>query len=65
MFATRHPLLVLTSLAFWSMIWGVAGAFLSVPLTASIVIAFKHIPSCRWIAILLADDVALDEQARE
>ena len=27
------PVVVVLSLAFWSLIWGVAGAFLSIPLT--------------------------------
>jgi AI-2 transport protein TqsA len=51
------PFVVIVSLAFWGMIWGVAGAFLSVPLTAAIVITLNNIPSCQWLAILMADNV--------
>ena len=29
-----HPVTIIISLVFWSLIWGVAGAFLAVPLTA-------------------------------
>jgi predicted PurR-regulated permease PerM len=50
------PFVVIASLAFWSMIWGVVGAFLSVPMTTALVIACSHIPSCRWIAVLLSDE---------
>ncbi len=32
------PLVVLISLAFWAMLWGIGGAILSVPLTASLII---------------------------
>lgn len=48
------PFIVIASLAFWGMIWGVVGAFLSVPLTTALVIACSYIPSFRWIAVLLS-----------
>lgn len=50
------PFIVIASLAFWGTIWGVVGAFLSVPMTTALVIACSHVPSYRWIAILLSDD---------
>jgi predicted PurR-regulated permease PerM len=50
------PFVVMASLAFWAMIWGVVGAFLSVPLTTALIIVCSHIPSLRWIAILLSAD---------
>lgn len=50
------PFVVIASLAFWGMIWGVIGAFLSVPMTTAFVIVCSHIPSLRWIAILLLSD---------
>eukprot|EP00435_Cladocopium_sp_Y103_P003154 s1371_g1.t1 len=31
-----HPLIVVIALTFWSSVWGVAGAILSVPLTSVI-----------------------------
>ncbi len=54
------PFVVLASLTFWSTLWGVVGAFLSVPLTASIAIACSRIPSWRWLAVLLSEDGSLD-----
>lgn len=50
------PFAVIASLAFWGMMWGVVGAFLSVPMTTAFVIMCGHIPSLRWIAILLLAD---------
>lgn len=54
------PFVVLASLTFWTMLWGVVGAFLSVPLTASVAIACSRIPSWRWLAVLLSEDGSLD-----
>jgi AI-2 transport protein TqsA len=48
------PFIVMASLAFWAMIWGVVGAFLSIPLTTSLIIVCGHIPSLRWGAVLLS-----------
>jgi predicted PurR-regulated permease PerM len=50
------PFVVMASLAFWGMIWGVIGAFLSVPMTTAFAIVCSHVPSLRWIAILLLAD---------
>jgi AI-2 transport protein TqsA len=48
------PFIVMASLAFWAMIWGIVGAFLSIPLTTSLIIVCGHIPSLRWGAVLLS-----------
>lgn len=50
------PFVVLVSLTFWGTVWGIEGAFLSVPITASIIILCRDIPSVRGIAILLSAD---------
>jgi predicted PurR-regulated permease PerM len=47
------PFVVIASLAFWGMIWGVIGAFLSVPMTTAFVIVCSQTDSLRWIATLL------------
>lgn len=49
-------LVVLLSLAVWGLLWGIAGAFLSAPLTVMAMIALAQFKSTRWIAILLSDD---------
>ncbi len=48
------PFVVLLALAFWSTLWGVPGALLSVPLTASLVLVLAEIKTVRPIAILLS-----------
>jgi predicted PurR-regulated permease PerM len=49
-------LVVLASLAIWGALWGIAGAFLSAPLTVMAMIALAQFPSTRWIAILLSEN---------
>ena len=49
-----HPIVILISLIFWSMIWGVPGAFLATPMTAVIRIVLEKIPTTRPLAELLA-----------
>ena len=55
------PFVVMVSLAFWGMIWGLVGAFLSVPLTAAIAIACSKVQSWRWVAVLLSENGRVDE----
>ncbi len=52
--------LVILALTFWSTVWGLIGAFLSVPLTVCILIIFSHIPALRPVAILMSLDGRLD-----
>ncbi|MDA7963257.1 AI-2E family transporter [Ruegeria sp.] len=53
--------LVILALTFWTTIWGLIGAFLSVPLTVCILIIFSHIPALRPVAILMSLDGRLGE----
>jgi predicted PurR-regulated permease PerM len=50
------PLVVLLSLAFWGVIFGVAGAFLSTPLTVIVMAICAEFPATRGVAILLSSD---------
>lgn len=50
------PFVIMVALTFWTTIWGMVGAFLSVPITASTVIVCRNIQSLRWIAVLLSAD---------
>ncbi len=52
-----HPVVVVLSLLFFAYIWGVAGAFLAVPLTAVFRIVFERIPSTRPLAAALAGNL--------
>ncbi len=56
------PLLVITALVGWSMLWGVPGAFLCVPMTNIALLILANVSSTRWIAVLLSRDGALVEE---
>ena len=49
-----HPATVVTSLIFWTLVWGVPGAFLSVPLTASLRIVLSKIKHTHAVAEFMA-----------
>ncbi len=49
-----HPLVVLMSLIFWGVLWGVAGMFLAIPMTVMMKIAFAHNPQTAVFANILA-----------
>jgi predicted PurR-regulated permease PerM len=47
------PLAIILSLTFWGLVWGIAGLFLAVPITAAIAITCRNIAGLEWVAILL------------
>jgi len=49
-----HPVFVLFSLVFWGVLWGVAGLFLAVPLTACVKIVLQRIEFTRPAADVMA-----------
>jgi predicted PurR-regulated permease PerM len=48
------PFVILVSLAVWSALWGIAGAFLAVPMTACMALVFAEFEGTRPIAVLLS-----------
>ncbi|MFV0368845.1 MAG: AI-2E family transporter [Hyphomicrobiaceae bacterium] len=50
------PFAIMLGLAFWGTIWGIVGMFLSVPILVLLMIVCAHIPSWRWVAVLLSKD---------
>lgn len=48
------PLVVVLSLILWSMLWGIVGMLLSVPITVAIIIICSQFPTTRNVAILLS-----------
>ncbi|HWE46922.1 MAG TPA: AI-2E family transporter [Caulobacteraceae bacterium] len=48
------PVVVLLSLGFWSLIFGVTGALLSTPLTVIVIAIAGETQSLRWLAIMLS-----------
>ena len=49
-------LMILLSLSFWGMIWGIPGMFLSVPMMVMTAIVCAQFKGLRWIAVLLSVD---------
>ena len=58
-----HPVVILMSLVFWGMLWGIAGMFLSVPMTAVLQIFLERMEHTRPIADVMAG--RLDRVFRE
>ena len=50
------PLVVVLSLILWSMLWGVIGMLLSVPITVAIIIICSQFDTTRSVAVLLSRD---------
>jgi predicted PurR-regulated permease PerM len=50
------PIVVLFALAFWSVIWGITGAFLSTPLTVVAMAILAEFKATRGLAVLLSGD---------
>lgn len=55
------PLVVLVSLGFWTALWGIPGALLSVPLTVIIITTLAHVDALKPAALLLTDRTSLDD----
>lgn len=50
------PVVVLLSLAFWGLVWGMPGMFLSTPLTVMAMIILAQFKGSHWIAVLLSSN---------
>lgn len=50
------PFAIILGLAFWGTVWGIVGMFLCVPILVVVMIVCAHVPSWRWLAILLSKD---------
>lgn len=55
------PLVVLVALLFWSILWGIPGALLAVPLTVLITMVMAHFDRLKPSALLLTDCSTLEE----
>ena len=58
-------LMILLSLSFWGMIWGIPGMFLSVPMMVMTAIVCAQFKGLRWIAVLLSVDGSLVSDAKD
>jgi AI-2 transport protein TqsA len=58
-------LVVIMTLSFWGLVWGVIGMILSVPITVIIIIICAEFPKTRFIAIMLSDKGSIGEKQEE
>lgn len=49
------PAVLAVAVLYWGLVWGVAGALLAVPMTATILVACDNVPGLRPLALLLSD----------
>lgn len=59
------PLVVLLSIVLWGWIWGIAGAFVGVPMTLVIALLCRRYERTRWIADLLTDEPSSEAEPAE
>jgi len=50
------PTVGIFSIALWTLLWGIPGAFLAIPLTVMAMIVFAQFEQSRWAAVLISDD---------
>jgi AI-2 transport protein TqsA len=55
------PLVILVSLGFWTIVWGIPGAILAVPLTVLIILVLAQFENLKPAALLLTDRSSFDE----
>lgn len=50
------PTISIISIALWTMLWGMPGAFLAIPLTVMLMVVFDQFEETRWAAVLISND---------
>ncbi|WP_157674395.1 AI-2E family transporter [Erythrobacter sp. HL-111] len=55
------PLVVLVALMFWTILWGIPGALLAVPLTVLLTMVMAHFDRTKGFALLLTDCSTMEE----
>jgi predicted PurR-regulated permease PerM len=53
---------MLVSAIFWSWLWGPVGLVLSTPLTVCLAVLGKHVSNLSYLAVLLGDEPALEDE---
>lgn len=54
-FVTLNPFIIFISLIFWGWIWGIAGAFIAIPLMVTIKVIFETLYEVSFMGELLSD----------
>lgn len=56
---------ILLSLLFWTMIWGIPGAFLSVPIASIIKIICENVPQLYFVSVLMGNGALINQNDNE
>lgn len=57
-------LALITAAVFWSWLWGLAGLFLSTPLTVCLLVLGQYVPGLKFLSVLLGSEPPLDPAAQ-
>ncbi|SMH37919.1 AI-2E family transporter [Azospirillum agricola] len=58
------PLSVLVAAIFWTVIWGMVGLLLAMPLTVCLMVLGRHVPQLAFLDVLLGNRPALSPETR-
>jgi predicted PurR-regulated permease PerM len=58
------PFAVILSAFFWTLLWGLPGLFLAMPLTVCLVVAGRYVESLEFFRILFGEEAALEPEMR-
>lgn len=50
------PIATILALTFWTLLWGIPGAFLAVPMTLMLMMIFAQFDNTKWVAAALSND---------
>ena len=50
------PIATILALSFWTVLWGIPGAFLAVPMTLMLMMIFAQFENTKWVAAVLSND---------
>jgi predicted PurR-regulated permease PerM len=50
---------------FWSFLWGLAGAFIGVPILIAFIVYCRQAPSAQWLAVLLSANATATESGAD
>src|SRR5262249_3823504 len=56
------PFVVLFAVFFWTSLWGLAGAFIGVPIVIALLTICNHFPSSQWVAELCGETASEAER---
>jgi predicted PurR-regulated permease PerM len=52
------PFAVMFMVFLWSLLWGLTGAFIGVPILVAVLTVCRRLPSMRWLTVMLSADKA-------